>query len=299
MEKMNKSTEKRAKSALDLIDSANSIIRFDQLTYKQIDDLDRSQTLFFLPISPLEEHGPHLPVGTDIFTAQDTAVSAMKHIQKNHSSISCVLLPSIPLGYASFNTDFPGTVSVSPRVVKQIVYQYGKMLADHGFHFLMICTYHMALGHLKGIYAGMRKLRRTHKMIVCEPWSPLFYSDMISKKEPIVDFDTSTEIHAGFRETSLMSYTHPLLVDKSYKELPLVFSKDLFSARILFKTFKEIGITEGYVGNPSKANVSYGKWFFNLTVDAYVDAALKMINHQQLPDLPSLIKRRMKLLFWL
>jgi creatinine amidohydrolase len=300
MEKMNETNEKRIDHLInDSVIDTSSVLRFDQLTYKQIDALNRSKTLFFLPISPLEEHGPHLPVGTDLITAQDTAISAIKQIQRKQSSISCILLPAIPLGYAAFSTDFPGTVSVSSRVVRHIIFQYGKMLARHGFQHLLICTYHMALGHLKGIYAGMKKLRRTYNMSVCEPWSPLFYSGVIAEEEPAVDFDTTTEVHAGFRETSLMAYTHPSLVDKSYKELPLVFSETLSSPKILYKKFKQIGITDGYVGTPSKANKSYGRWFFNLTVNAYIKAAESMINGQDLPDLPKHIKRQMNLLFWL
>lgn len=279
--------------------SSESIIRFDQLSWKEIDDLDRSNTLFFLPISPLEEHGPHLPVGTDLITAQDTAIEAMKEIQKKHSSFYCILLPAIPLGYAGFNTEFPGTLSVSSRVVDNVVYNTGRMLAAHGFQFLMICTYHMALGHLKGIYKAMKKLRRKHDMVVCEPWGPVFYSDVISDVEPKVDFDTSKEVHAGFRETSLLLYSHPSFVRKEYVELPLVFNHKVMTASVLFNSFKKLGITQGYIGTPSKANNSYGKWFFDFTVKSYVDAAEAMIQNDCVSDLPHDIKRQMKLLFWL
>lgn len=292
--------ESRSSLQMNGIDEpSEGIVRFERLSWKQIDELDRDHTIFFLPISPLEEHGPHLPVGTDLLTAQDSAIASMKLIKKQQSEYTCILLPSLPIGFAGFNTDFPGTLSVSSRIVKKIVYQYGKMLASHGFSYLMICTYHMALGHLKGIYNAMNMLRRKYHMIVCEPWSPVFYSKKIEENEPPVSFDTSNEVHAGFRETSLMKYTHPLFVDKSYKNLPSVFNKKIMTPTILFKSFRELGVSEGYIGTPSKADVSYGKWFFELTVNAYVDAALKMMQHNDLPDLPKKIKRQMNLLFWL
>jgi len=277
----------------------DSFVRLDQLSWQQIDGLDRSKTLFFLPISPLEEHGPHLPVGTDIITAEDTAIHAMKKIKKKHPSYTCVLLPSLPLGYAGFNTDFPGTISVSSRIVKKVIVQYAKMLAIQDFNRLMICTYHMALGHLKGIYAAIKKLRKSYDMNICEPWGPIFYSDMIESNQPKVDFDTKTEVHAGFRETSLMKYVHPELVKDSYKTLPVMFSKEVLSLKVLFHSFKKLGLSEGYIGSPSKADLTYGKWFFEFTVKAYVDAAEQMIENNPLPDLPKQIKRQMKLLFWL
>ncbi|MBS3749468.1 MAG: creatininase family protein [Candidatus Thermoplasmatota archaeon] len=283
----------------DIQHSFEKIIRFEELSWKQIDALDQSKTIFLLPISPLEEHGPHLPVGTDLLTAQDTAQQAIIILQKKHPSFIFVLLPFIPLGFAGFNTDFPGTVSVSSNVIKKVIYAYGKMLASQGFMHLLICTYHVALAHLKGIHAAKQKLRRKYDLVICEPWSAMFYSDQIAKKEPKVEFDTKKEVHAGFRETSLMKYTHPGLVDSTYKDLPLVFSEKIFSPISAFKSFKQLGITQGYVGSPSKADESYGKWFFDLTVETYVDAAERMIQKKPLPELPKHLKRQMKLLFWL
>ncbi len=296
---MEKKQINKNESLEDSKEKKDSFIRFDQLSWTQINQLSRRHTLFFLPISPLEEHGPHLPVGTDLLTAQDTAVAAMKQIKKNHPTYTCVLLPAIPLGFAGFNMDFPGTVSVSSRVVKNVLFRYGSMLANHGFRHLMICTYHMALGHLKGIYNAMNLLRRKYDMIICEPWSPLFYSEIIEKKEPRIDFDTSKEVHAGFRETSLMKYTHPSLVSEEYKKLPFVFNEKVMTPAVLFKSFKQLGFSDGYIGSPSKADASYGKWFFHFTIDSYVSAAEHMIHHKPLPDLPKKVKRRMKLLFWL
>lgn len=275
------------------------LINFDRLSWKEIDALNRYKTLFFLPISPLEEHGPHLPVGTDLLTAQDAMCEAIKCIKKNHSDITCVVLPALPIGYAGFNTDFPGTVSFPPQMIKKVVYNYGKMLATHGFLYLMICTYHMALGHLKGIYKAMNLLRRKHDMITCEPWGPIFYSNTIDEREAPVKADTKNEIHAGFRETSLMIYTHPSLVDKEYKNLPSVSNDEIMNVSSVFKSFKQLGIIDGYIGSPAKADVSYGKWFFELTVKAYVDAAEYMLQNKPLPDLSKKVKRRMSLLFWL
>jgi len=37
------------------------VIQMEELSWKQIEGLDKKKTIFFLPISPLEEHGPHLP----------------------------------------------------------------------------------------------------------------------------------------------------------------------------------------------------------------------------------------------
>ncbi len=273
------------------------IIKLEELSWKQIDELDREKSIFFLPLSPLEEHGPHLPVGTDLFTSQDAAVEAIKILNKKNPSLSYILLPSIPVGYCKFAVDFPGSISVSGKVVRDIVFSVGSSLAKHGFKHLIICTYHMAIGHLKGIYTGMKKTMNKYDIRVCEPWGPYFYSNEVEKREPKLDFDTSKELHAGFRETSLMKYQYPYLVDESYKKLQSIY-RDLCSPRVLGKTFKQLGLEDGYVGSPARADADYGRWFFNETVNVYVKSALDLYNGKELPDLPKNIKLTMRALFW-
>lgn len=280
-----------------MMDQSKGILEFEKLNWKEIDMLDRDSTIFFLPISPMEEHGPHLPVGTDFLTAKDAAFDAMKQIHLKNKDVTCVLLPAVPLGFCKFNTDFPGSISVSSKTIQDVVFSFGEGIAKHGFKMLMICTYHMAFGHLKGIYAAMKQLKKQYDMIVCEPWSPVFYTDKIKNSEPQLGFDTDKEVHGGFRETSLMKYQYPYLVNPSYKELQSIY-RDTNSPKVVGKTFSQIGLKEGYIGSPAKADADYGRWFYNFTVETFVSAAHAMINKEQLPDLPSHVKSKMKLIFW-
>ena len=275
----------------------SKIIKLEELSWKQIDALDREKTIFFLPISPLEEHGPHLPVGTDFLTARDAAIEAIKILNKRKPGLNYVLLPAVPVGYCKFASDFPGSISVSGRVVMDIVYSVGSSLARHGFKFLIICTYHMALGHLKGIYSGMKKVTARYDIKIYEPWGPYFHSNEVEKREPKLGFDTSKELHAGFRETSLMKYQYPYLVDESYKKLQSIY-RNLSSPRVLGKTFKQLGLKDGYVGSPARADADYGRWFFNETVSVYVESALDLYDGKKLSDLPKNVKLMMRSLFW-
>ena len=275
----------------------SKIIKLEELSWKQIDALGREKTIFFLPISPLEEHGPHLPVGTDFLTARDAAIEAIKTLNKRKPGLNYVLLPAVPVGYCKFASDFPGSISFSGRVVGDIIYSVGSSLARHGFKFLIICTYHMAIGHLKGIYSGMKKIIAKYDMKVYEPWGPYFYNKEVYKREPKLGFDTSKELHAGFRETSLMKYQYPYLVDESYKKLQSIY-RNLNSPRVLGKTFKQLGLKDGYVGSPARADADYGRWFFNETVNIYVESVLGLYDEKELPELPKNVKLMMRSMFW-
>ena len=273
------------------------IVKFEELNWKQIDDLDKDKTIFFLPISPLEEHGPHLPVGTDIFTAKDASIEAIKKLKIKLPEITYVLLPSIPLGFCKFNEDFPGSISIGSRVVRDIVYSVGSSLAKHGFKFLVVSTFHMAIAHLKGIYSAIKKLDLKYDFKICEPWGPYFYSNKIEEKEPKLGFDTTKEVHAGFRETSLMKYQYPYLVNESHKKLQSIY-RDLQSPKVIGKTFKQLGLNEGYVGSPAKADADYGRWYFNEIVNTYIESVVGLYYDKEQPELPNKIKLAMKALFW-
>ena len=274
-----------------------TIINFEELNWRQISKLDKEKTIFYLIISPLEEHGPHLPVGTDILTAREVVLEAAKILIKKKPDLRYVLLPSIPIGFCKFNTDFPGSISVSSKVVRDIVYSYGSSLGNHGFNYMIISTFHMALSHLKGIYSAISKLENKYDMKIYEPWSAFFYSDEIKKREPKLGFNSSKEIHAGFRETSLMKYQYPYLVDESYKKLQSIY-RNLDSPRIVGKKFKQLGLEEGYIGSPSKADADYGRWFFKEIVNVFVNATISLIENKKGLDLPNNIKIKMKALFW-
>ena len=276
----------------------SQILQLEELNWKQIDAFDRNKTIFFLPISPLEEHGPHLPVGTDFLTARDAAREAIKTLQKKNQKLTCVLMPAIPLGYSKIASDFPGTVSVSAKTIKNIVYGVSSSLAKHGFRYLLICTYHMDLGHLKGIYEGMKKAMKKYSIHIYEPSGPYYFNKEVEKREPKVGFDTKKEIHGGFRETSLMRYQYPYLVDDSYKKLQNIYM-NLYSPRVIGKTFKELGLKDGYIGSPARAESDYGRWLFQDTVNLYVQSVLDLYNGKDLPELPASTKRLMKSLFWL
>jgi creatinine amidohydrolase len=274
------------------------IIQLEELNWKKIDALDREHTIFFIPLSPLEEHGPHLPVGTDLLTARDGAREAIRLIHKKKPEATLVLFPTIPLGFTKMAIDFPGTVSTSVKTIKMIVSDTCGSLARFGFKYFVICTFHMDLGHLKGIYSGMNKAMKTYSIHIVEPWGPYFYSKEVEKREPQVGFDTKKEIHACFRETSLMNYQYPYLVDPSYKDLQSIY-RDVYSPRVLGKTFKEIGITEGYIGSPARADSDYGRWYFQQIVETYAQAAIDLLEGRKPVSLPRQTQLLMRSLFWL
>lgn len=240
------------------------IVRLEEMSWRRVDELDREKTVFFLPVSPLEEHGPHLPVGTDLFITEEAAKEAVRVLMKKKNGFYPVLLPSLPVGHSSLTMDFPGTLSVDAYAVGDVVYGVVSSLARHGFKYLVLCTYHMDPFYVKAIHKGIRKVMSRYSMMVAEPTSTYFYGR-----------EARGDVHAGYEETSIMLYLYPYLVDSSYKVLP-GYRFSSFSVREFRKTLKELGAVDGYVGDPSKAVIDYGKRLFVELVELYVKAAVDL-----------------------
>ena len=269
----------------------------EEMNWKQIDELPRDKTIFYIPISPLEEHGPHLPVGTDYLTSRDAAKEAINHLHKKRPELTGILFPVLPIGFTKMAACFPGTVSIHTKAIKTIISDILSSLAEYGFQYFVICSFHMDLGHLKGIHMAIKKTQRRYKIKVTQPLSAYFFNKTVEKKEPEVGFDTKKEVHAGFRETSLMKYQYPYLVDKNHKDLQNIHC-NLYSPRTLGKTFKDLGINDGYVGSPARADSNYGRWYFQETVSAFATAGMDLIDGKPLPELPRETKLMMQSLFW-
>ena len=80
-----------------------------------------------LTVSPLEEHGPHLPVGVDAFAARHFAETIAERLVAARPGWSAVLVPTLHLGSFTFET--VGTISVRQRVVRDAMVDYGESLA--------------------------------------------------------------------------------------------------------------------------------------------------------------------------
>ena len=56
-------------------------MKFEEMSWKEIEKAEKDAILF-LTVGPMEEHGPHLPVGTDFLIAKHVEKEAMKALEK-------------------------------------------------------------------------------------------------------------------------------------------------------------------------------------------------------------------------
>lgn len=229
-------------------------------------------TILFTSIGPLEAHGPHLPVATDVLIARAIEEKTMASLKEE--GISCLSLPSLPIGTCRYLEGFAGTVSVHWKTVYRVLLDIFKSFGTRGFTRFMVINFHMDLWHVKAIHRAMKKARKWG-VIACEPLAPFYFRKELFEER-------KGEVHADVKETSIMLHLFPEMVGDHHIT---PFHVDFTPLNSLQK-FKELGVRDAYIGSPGDADVRYGERLFNAAVEKCIHAAhlLKKGKTVELPE---------------
>jgi creatinine amidohydrolase len=223
--------------------------------------LPRERTVVILAVSPLEQHGPHLPVGVDAFAARHFAERIAERIVTTRAGWTAVLAPTLHLG--SFTFDAPGTIRVRQRVVRDVVVDYGASLARSGFRYVLVTNGHGGPGHLVALEEAAAIVSRRHRIVMASLTGHLLwhflrgrYLERIEAAlgRPLIEAERQAltdDAHGGWLETSLVLMLRPDLVDEGFQKLaparyPLV--------QKLVPNYPLRNGGQGYVGHPAMAD---------------------------------------------
>jgi creatinine amidohydrolase len=243
-----------------------SVHLLEEMSSPALDALDRSRTVIVLTLSPLETHGPHLPVGVDAFTARHFAETIAHRLVSARPLWSVVLAPTLHLG--SFTFDRVGTVAVRQRVVRDALVDYGEAFARAGFRYILVANGHGGPGHLAALDEAAAIVSRRYRITMTSFTGHLAWEFMrgkyISKIEAALGRALtaderkafSEDAHGGWWETSVMLLLRPELVDQSYRTLPP--ARYSWPQRVVPNYAVKNG-GPGYVGHPALADPKFAK----------------------------------------
>lgn len=249
-------------------------MEISKLSWKEIKNLPQD-TIFLLTVSPMEAHGPHLPISTDFIISKKLEEKTIEELKRRN--IPCISLPSLPLGVCKYVDDFPGTISISWKNLYKLLLDIFISFAQHNFKYFLICNFHMDPWHIKAIHKAIKKGKK-YGIVACEPISVAYFKGKLFEK-------MEGEVHADLKETSIALYLFPELV-KNYKIEPVKIKIGLLKS---VKKFREIGAEEAYIGSPSEANADFGKEIFEKMVETCVNASLAL-KENKVEELPIKLK---------
>ena len=257
-----------------------TVRRLEEMSTTALDALDRARTVVVLSVSPLEEHGPHLPVGVDAFAARHFAEAIAERFVAARPGWTVVLAPTLHLG--SFTFDAPGTIRVRQRVVRDAVVDYGRSLAGAGFRYVLVSNGHGGPTHLTALEEASAIVSRRERIVMASfsghlAWRFLRgqYLDRVETAlgRPLTPDERSAfaeDAHGGWWETSLMLMLRPDLVDEKYRDLPT--ARYALVERLVPNYPLRSG-GRGYVGHPALGDPA----FATATVDVLVAEALTLV----------------------
>jgi len=229
----------------------SKILLYQNLTDPQISQLNKEQAILILPLSLMEAHGPHLPLGTDFIIAGQFAQLLAQKIVSRFKQQTPVLLPAVPLGVGGIER--PGTLNHDASLIRNTIIQFGQRLGDHGFEKGIVVSGHAGQRHLKAMSSAARKLKGQFDFL---PLTSYLFLDTGLKKIAAMIRQTGNDLppydgHAGLWETSVMMYLQPEQINGEHRHLPV--SNDAEA--------------NGYRGNPAGANQAIGEKLVNFLLE--------------------------------
>lgn len=257
-----------------------SIHRLEELSTPQLDALDRARTVVILTVSPLETHGPHLPVGVDAFTARHFAERIAERLVASRPGWTVVLAPTLYLG--SFTFDTVGTVASRQRIVRDVVVDYGSALGRAGFRHVLVSNGHGGPGHLVALEEAAAIVSRRHRITMASFTGYLAWEFLRGRFLPRIEAALgrplseaerqafSEDAHGGWWETSIMLVLRPDLVDEGYRRLP---AARYSLADRLRPNYAVRDGGPGYVGHPAMADAAFAR----VTTQVLMDEAMAVV----------------------
>tara|TARA_Y100001968_G_scaffold325296_1_gene366285 strand:+ start:79 stop:873 length:795 start_codon:yes stop_codon:yes gene_type:complete len=242
------------------VDSLKSI-RLDLRSWPEIEDYLKNCKAIILPIGSTEQHGPTGAIGTDALTAEAIGLELGRRT-------GVLVTPVQPFGMAEHHLGFPGTMSLKPATLLQVIHDLVLSLASHGFERIYFVNGHG--GNIATVKSAFHQI----------------YSNAINQKIPVASrlkcklsswfmfpevFKYAQELygnregqHATPSEISLTLHLEPSLLDKQ-RPLP----EPPLAGPITNHHDFRLNHPDGRMGSdPYLAKPNHGKIFLDKAVSA-------------------------------
>jgi creatinine amidohydrolase len=158
-----------------------------------------------LPLAATEQHGPHLPVGTDVMIAQAYLARVRELLP---DSLPVTFLPLQPVGISTEHIGYPGTLTLPTETALKTWMALGMSVARAGLRKLVMVTSHG--GNSAAMSLVAQDLRAHHGLLaVTTGWSRFGAPQGLFSAEEL-----RHGVHGGAVETSIMLARYPHAVRK-------------------------------------------------------------------------------------
>lgn len=283
------------------------IHEWQHMTGPSLAALDRQRCVVLVSCSPLEVHGPHLPVFADIRESEGLLQRSAEKLLERDETISFIRLP--PVWVAADVLPHPGSIKFEPETVIQVLYEMGLSLARQGFVHIWIGNFHGGPRHILAIEAACHRVQRETGAKMISVFSLLAKkltgggTDLAERLDGIggvSEKELLGDSHGGAIETAMLLHLAGEHVDPGFRTLaprsleldldragkpPLQQGKKptvpemLRSLPLRQRYFED----ETYAGAPALANEALGEAYLEAITDDAAEILLEVYREQVAP----------------
>jgi creatinine amidohydrolase len=241
-------------------------VMIERMSWTQVRDaMAAGKRTVIVPVAAMEQHGPHMAIGTDTFLGYETSRRLAQALG------DALVAPAISIGYSVGHLPMPGTVTVSEETLTTIINEVVDSLAHHGFQDIVLLVSHG--GNYGAINAALPELRRKHPGVRIHAQTS-FDSAMTGRDALYQELGVEAHrmgVHAGQGETSMMLATHP-----EYVNMDAAVEGFTGDASIRWKSKVPPPMPEtsptGILGDARNSTAEIGNRLFEHNVQRWVEA---------------------------
>lgn len=228
-------------------------MKFQHMTSAQLAGVDRERTLAIIPIAAVEQHGPHMPTGTDMILCGSIAEALEQRIREK-----TVVTPTFWLGASAHHLRFGATLDCELQNYIRVLGDLARSLLNDGFLRILFLNGHG--GNVDPLRVAMRRLQSDYPQCLLAGGS--YWSVAEDLIRSTLTGDHKSVGHACELETSLMLHLRPELVDADQlmDAGPLV--ADIADGIFLSRDMRH-RTREGFTGRPDLASAEKGQQLFD------------------------------------
>ena len=180
---------------------------WSELTTADLAAADMASVIAVLPVAAIEQHGPHLPLGTDAFIMQGYLDTMLARLP---ADLQAVIVPTQTVGCSIEHTDFPGTLSLAACTALEAWSGLVAQVAAAGCRKVVVVNSHGGNSPVLDILAHEMRAK-LGMLVVLAAWQRFGTPDGLFSEE-----ERRHGIHGGAIETALMLAFRPDLVRREH-----------------------------------------------------------------------------------
>ena len=223
--------------------------------------------MVLLPIGAIEQHGPHLPVDTDICGSYESA----KEVSRRRAY--ALVAPPVWWGVSGAHRDFPGLLTLQPTTFQVLLEDLCDSMVDQGFEKIALIVGHASNKPIVQTFVSQYRERRRISLLQVN------YVNLAGEVfGRIRKSDLGGAAHAGELETSLQMHLRPGVIDIKSAPVRYIDAKRDFGLSASMKDMFKAGeasvgwdlktsFPEGVMGDPTVATADTGRQVFETIVE--------------------------------